>query len=58
LATKTENVTQTNLRSFDNFSGLNAAGANFHPAVPASGKLNANGLQVRVEPASRLVIRV
>jgi hypothetical protein len=55
---KTRNVTQRKLRSFDNFSGLDAAGANFHPAVTASGKLNPNGLQIRVEPASRLVIRV
>ena len=46
------------LSRFDNFSGLDAAGADLHPAVAARRKLNADGLQIRVESASRLVVSV
>ncbi len=55
---KPTGVTQKELRRFDNLSGLDAAGADLHPAVAACGQLNADGLQIRIEPASRLIIRV
>ena len=40
------------------FSCLDAGGADFHPAGAARGRLHANGLQVRIEPAPSAVIRV
>jgi hypothetical protein len=46
------------LSSFDNFSGFNAPGADFHTAIAAARKLNANRLQIRVEPATGFVVCV
>ena len=46
------------LRSFNNFTGLNAPGAYFHPAIAAGRQLNADRLQIRVKTASGLVVSV
>ena len=46
------------LGSFDNFSGLDAPGADLHAAVAARGQLDADRLKVRLEPTTRLVVRV
>src|SRR4051794_31254364 len=55
---KKRSVTQRNLRSFDNFSRFDAAGANLHTAVIAARELHANGLQVGVETPTGLVVGV
>ena len=49
---------QRMLRSFNDFTGLDASRAYFHPAIAASRQLNADGLQIRVKTASGLVISV
>lgn len=46
------------LSSFDNFSGLNAAGTDFHTSVTAGGKLNTHRLKIRVKSSSGLVVSV
>jgi hypothetical protein len=46
------------LRRFDNFAAFDTAGANFLSSVSAGGKLNANRLQIRVEPSARFVVRM
>jgi hypothetical protein len=51
-------MSQIELRGFDNFSRFDAPGANFHAAISASWKLDANGLQVRVKSPSRFVVSV
>lgn len=51
-------VTQRNLRGFDNFSRFDAAGADLHTAVSAVRKLNAHGLQIRVETPTGLIVGV
>jgi hypothetical protein len=47
---------QIDLRSFDNFARFNTASADLHAAVAAGRKLDANGLQIRIEPAARFVV--
>jgi hypothetical protein len=46
------------LRSLNDLARLDASCAHFHPGVSARRQLNADGLQVRVKPASGLVISV
>ena len=46
------------LRGFDNFARFDAAGAHLHTAVAAVRKLNADGLQVRVETPTGLIVGV
>lgn len=55
---KTSAASQRILRGFDNFTGFNAAGANLHPSVSAGRKLNADWLQIRVEPAAGFIVRM
>jgi len=43
---------------FENFSAFNTAGANFLPTVAAGRHLNADGLQIWIEPPARFVVRV
>jgi hypothetical protein len=49
---------QRTLRGLDNLARFYAAGAHFHFSVSARGKLNADRLQIGVEPAAGLVVRV
>jgi hypothetical protein len=56
LATKIEKRNSKKLRSFDNFTGLYTAGADLHSAIAAVWKLYPNGLQIRIEPASGLIV--
>lgn len=51
-------ITQTVLRRFDNFSALNAAGANFHSTVTARRKLHTDALQIRVKPTTSFIVSV
>ena len=51
-------MSQISLRGFDNFSRLDAAGTNLLASVAASRKLNANRLQIGIEPPSGFVISV
>jgi hypothetical protein len=51
-------VSQITLRSFDNFAGFYAACADLHPPVAASGQLDTNRLEIRIEPPSRFVVSV
>ncbi len=51
-------MSQIDSSGFSNFSGFDASGTDLHPAVAASGKLNPDGLQIRVESASGLVVSV
>lgn len=53
-----EDIGRADLSGLDDFAGFNAAGADLHPAVAARWELNSNGLKVRIEPPSRLVICV
>lgn len=53
-----EELASQSLRSFDNFSGLDAAGADLQFAVAARRQLNANGLKIRFEPPPGLIVRV
>ena len=46
------------LRCFDNFAAFDTASANFLPSVSAARKLNADRLQIRVEPSASFVIRM
>jgi hypothetical protein len=46
------------LCGFDNFARLNASRADLHPAITARRKLDANGLQVRIEPTACFVVSV
>ena len=46
------------LRSFDNFTGLDAAGAHLHLAIATGRQLNADRLKIRLEAPPGLVIRV
>lgn len=43
---------------FGDLPGLDAGGADFHPASAALWRLHANRLQVRVEPAWGAIVRV
>ena len=58
LATKTSGRVSNSLRSFDNFSGLNAAGADLLLRVAAAGHLDADRLEIRVETPPRFVVSV
>jgi hypothetical protein len=51
-------VSQRDLRSFDNFSGLDAAGTDLHTSVTAGGKLDPDGLKIRVKSSSGFVVSV
>jgi hypothetical protein len=51
-------ISQTGSSSFDNLSGLNAAGTDFHPAVAATRKLNPDRLEVRIKTPSRFIVSV
>lgn len=53
-----QNLRSLKLGGFDNFSRLDAAGASFDSAVSSSRELNPDGLQIRIEPASSLVVSV
>ena len=55
---QTKSLCLKRLRSFDNFAGLNATGANFLAAVTTGGQLNANRLQVRIKAATGFVVSV
>jgi hypothetical protein len=46
------------LRRFGNLPALDTAGADFHPTVAASGQLNSDRLQIRVEPTPGFVVSV
>lgn len=46
------------LGRFHDLARFDTAGADLHPTVAASGKLNANGLQIRIEPTPGLVVSV
>jgi len=46
------------LRRFDNFPAFDTAGANFLPFIAASRHLDTDGLQIRVKPSARFVVRV
>lgn len=46
------------LCGFDNFSALDAAGADLHASVAAGRKLNPDGLQIGIKTSSRFVISV
>lgn len=46
------------LRGFNDLAGLDALCAHFHPAVSAARKLDANGLQIRIEAAARFIVSV
>lgn len=46
------------LHSFDNFAGFNTASANFCASISASGKLNANRLQIRIKATTSFVVSV
>jgi hypothetical protein len=52
------NVKSQTLNRFDNFARFDAAGADFHPTVAARRKLNANALQIGIEPAAGFVVSV
>ena len=55
---KINSVTQISLRSFDNLSRFDAAGAHLHTAVTAVRKLDANRLQIRVETPPGFIVGV
>jgi len=46
------------LRGLNDLTRFDALGADPHAAVPASRKLDADGLKVRVEPTAGLVVCV
>ena len=51
-------ATQTELSSFDNFSGFNAASAYLHPSISSRRELDPDGLKIRVETPPRFVVSV
>jgi hypothetical protein len=55
---KIEDLFLKDLRRFDNFAAFNTAGANFLPLVSAGRNLNADRLQIWIEPPAGFVVRV
>jgi hypothetical protein len=46
------------LSGFDNLSGFNAAGTNFHSTVTAARKLSPDRLKIRIEPPPGFIVSV
>ena len=49
---------QTSLSGFDNFTGFDAAGTDFHTSVTSAGQLHPDRLKIRIEPSSGFIVCV
>jgi hypothetical protein len=58
LATKTGKSNSKKLRCFDNFAGLDAAGADLNTGVAAVRKLDAHRLKIRIKTPTSLIVGV